>query len=164
MDNNVFIRLKNERLRLNLGQSDVAKETDVSSKTVQRWEKEVAIPSDKLSLLANLGVDVQYVVTGRRSPLALSSEDAFMLEKILQAGPEIRNKIFMLLMGAAEIPVSTVINKDNVVNGQLVGDNNEQTNNFNNGSSADQNIQGDVKIKSKGKRSQAGFNISNNEK
>ena len=70
----------------------------------------------------------------------------------------------MLLLSGAEIPVSTVINKDNVVNGQLVGDNNEQTNNFNNGSSADQNIQGDVKIKSKGKRSQAGFNISNNEK
>ena len=28
------------------------------------------------------------------------------------------------------MPVSPVINKDNVVNGQLVGDNNEQINNF----------------------------------
>ena len=164
MDNNVFIRLKNERLRLNLGQSDVAKETDVSSKTVQRWEKEVAIPSDKLSLLANLGVDVQYVVTGKRSPLALSSEDAFMLEKIRQTGLETRNKILMLLLGGSETPASGVSSQDSVVGGKQVGDKNKQTITFNNGASTDQNIQGDVKIKSKGKRSQAGFNISNNEK
>ena len=48
--------------------------------------------------------------------------------------------------------------------GKQVGDKNKQTITFNNGASTDQNIQGDVKIKSKGKRSQAGFNISNNEK
>ncbi len=41
---------------------------------------------------------------------------------------------------------------------------NAQTQNFDNKSSTGQNIQGDVKIKSKGKRSQAAFSISNNEK
>ncbi len=79
MDNNVFFRLKNERLRLGLGQSDVANATDVSLKTVQRWEKEIAIPSDKLALLVNLGVDAQYIVTGRRSSNSLSLDDVFLL-------------------------------------------------------------------------------------
>lgn len=41
---------------------------------------------------------------------------------------------------------------------------NAETQNFDNRSPVGQNIQGDVKIKSKGKRSQAAFNISNNEK
>lgn len=41
---------------------------------------------------------------------------------------------------------------------------NAETQNFDNRSSVGQNIQGDVKIKSKGKHSQAAFNISNNEK
>jgi len=130
MDNNVFFRLKNERLRLGLGQSDVADATDVSLKTVQRWEKEIAIPSDKLSLLANLGVDVQYVVIGQRSSVALPLDEIFMLEKIRQASLETRNKILMLLLGGAEISASSVSNQDNVVNGQQVGDNNEQVNNF----------------------------------
>ena len=41
---------------------------------------------------------------------------------------------------------------------------NAETQNFDNRSPVGQNIQGDVKIKSKGKHSQAAFNISNNEK
>ena len=41
---------------------------------------------------------------------------------------------------------------------------NAETQNFDNRSSVGQNIQGDVKIKAKGKRSQAAFNISNHDK
>lgn len=130
MDNNVFLRLKNERLRLNLGQSDIANATDVSLKTVQRWEKEIAIPSDKLALLAKFGADVQYIITGQRSSTVLPSDEAFMLEKIRQASSETRNKILMLLLSGGEVPASSVSNQDNVVNGQQVGGNNEQTNNF----------------------------------
>ena len=130
MDNNVFFRLKNERLRLGLGQSDVANATDVSLKTVQRWEKEIAIPSDKLALLVNLGVDAQYIVTGRRSSNSLSLDDVFLLEKIRQAGLETRNKILMLLLGGKEISTNGVVNQNNVVHGQQAGSNNEQVNNF----------------------------------
>ncbi len=130
MDNNVFFRLKNERLRLNLGQSDIADATDVSLKTVQRWEKEIAIPSDKLAALANFGIDIQYVITGQRSSAALSLDEAFMLDKIRQASLETRNKILMLLLGSEEMSVGSVSNQNNNVSGQQIGDNNEQTNNF----------------------------------
>ncbi len=128
MENNVFFRLKNERLRLNLGQSDIADATDVSLKTVQRWEKEVAIPSDKLALLANCGIDVQYVVTGQRSSNVLPTDEVLILEKYRQASPEIKNKMLMLLLGL-ESPnnatESVVNNPNNSESGtQLNGKNN----------------------------------------
>ena len=116
MDNNVFFRLKNERLRLNLGQSDIADATDVSLKTVQRWEKEVAIPSDKLALLANCGIDVQYVVTGQRSSNALPTDEVLILEKYRQASPEIKNKMLMLLLGGAETTAGVVKDLENTRN------------------------------------------------
>ena len=126
MDNSVFFRLKNERLRLNLGQSDIANATDVSLKTVQRWEKEIAIPSDKLAVLANFGIDIQYVITGQRSSAALSLDEAFILDKIRQASLEPRNKILMLLLGSTDATSNVVSNKDNTVQSQQVGDNNHQ--------------------------------------
>ena len=116
MDNNVFFRLKNERLRLNLGQSDIADATDVSLKTVQRWEKEVAIPSDKLALLANCGIDVQYVVTGQRSSNVLPTDEVLILEKYRQASPEIKNKMLMLLLSGAETTPSVVKDLENTRN------------------------------------------------
>lgn len=69
MDNNVFFRLKSERERLKIGQAQVADKTNVSLKTVGRWEKEIAIPSDKLSLLAELGFDLLYILTGHRQSI-----------------------------------------------------------------------------------------------
>ena len=157
-------RLKNERKKAKLTQQKLALLLEVSDMTIKRWETGVtAIPSDKLILMKNLGFNVSYILFGE-SNNDLSSDEAFMLERIRQASLETRNKILMLLLGGQEIPTSGVSNRDNVVHGQQAGSNNEQTNNFNKGSSADQNIQGDVKIKSKGKHSQAAFNISNNEK
>ncbi len=127
MDNNVFFRLKNERLRLNLGQSDIADATDVSLKTVQRWEKEVAIPSDKLALLANCGIDVQYVVTGQRSSNVLPTDEVLILEKYRQANPVLKNQMLMLLLGGdSEATKSVVSNPVNSGNGtQLNGKNNK---------------------------------------
>jgi DNA-binding XRE family transcriptional regulator len=61
------INLKNERNRLHLKQSDVYENIGVGSATYIRWESGKPIPSDKLALLAELGFDVQYVVTGVRS-------------------------------------------------------------------------------------------------
>lgn len=67
MDTNVFFRLKEERIRLGLNQSDVANAVDMSVKQVGRWETSIAIPSDKLEILAGIGFDAGYVVTGRRT-------------------------------------------------------------------------------------------------
>lgn len=123
-------RLKNERKKAKITQQKLALLLDVSDMTIKRWETGVTpIPSDKLILMKSLGLDVSYILFGE-SDNALSQDDVVLLKQIHQASPETRNKIFMLLLSGAEMPVSPVINKDNVVNGQLVGDNNEQINNF----------------------------------
>ncbi len=63
-DTNVCLRLGGERKRLHLNQNKVATYCDVSVKTVGRWEKSIPIPADKLSLLAQLGYDITYILTG----------------------------------------------------------------------------------------------------
>jgi len=59
-------RLKEERLRLKYSQSDMADICGATKQGVSKWERVTAIPADKLALLAEKGVDAQYVVTGRR--------------------------------------------------------------------------------------------------
>lgn len=44
----------------------VAEDCSVDIKTVYRWETAVAIPSDKLAMLDELGFDLLYVLLGRR--------------------------------------------------------------------------------------------------
>lgn len=60
----VCTRLGEERRRLNLNQNKVAEYCNVSSKTVGRWEKNIPIPADKLSLLADLGYNITFILTG----------------------------------------------------------------------------------------------------
>ncbi|MEM5546980.1 LexA family transcriptional regulator [Pseudoalteromonas fuliginea] len=64
-DINVCHLFKKERNRLNLSQKDIADFLGMSSKQVSRWETQIAIPSDKLSLLAGIGFDVNFVLTGQ---------------------------------------------------------------------------------------------------
>ena len=66
-DFSVCSRLREERKALGLDQQQVADVLVVSLKTVGRWEKSIAIPSDKLAALAAIGVDVVYVLTGQRA-------------------------------------------------------------------------------------------------
>lgn len=72
-DISVCLRLREEREALGLGQQEIAAAVDVSLKTVGRWEKVIAIPSDKLASLCLLGFDVVYVLTGQRQPQQESS-------------------------------------------------------------------------------------------
>ena len=59
--------LLEERERLNLKQKDVFEAVGVSKVTYYRWESGSPIPSDKLSELAKLGFDINFVVTGCKS-------------------------------------------------------------------------------------------------
>lgn len=82
MDKNVFSRLREERERCGVTQATIADATGVNIKSVGRWEREIAIPSDKLAVLAGLGFDVLYVLTGQRSRLdtAINPREAALLD------------------------------------------------------------------------------------
>lgn len=61
-------RLKEERLRLAVAQIDMAEKCDVSRKTLLAWEKGEQTPNGAaFSVMDALGVDVLYVITGRRA-------------------------------------------------------------------------------------------------
>lgn len=66
-DLNVCSFFKEERKRLKLNQNFIANFLGMSPKQIGRWESTTAIPADKLSLLVELGFDVQFVVTGKRA-------------------------------------------------------------------------------------------------
>ncbi len=82
----VCVRLAQERLRLGLKQSQVAVFAEVASKTIGRWEKEIAIPADRLEVLTKLGFDALYVVTGRRDVQNLAVDECELLE-LYRAAP-----------------------------------------------------------------------------
>ena len=61
-------RLKEERSRLGLTQPQVAERCGIGKTTVINWEKDASSPSaPQLSALSGLGIDVMYVLTGKRS-------------------------------------------------------------------------------------------------
>jgi len=72
----ICTRLGEERRRLNLNQNKVAGFCTVSTKTVGRWEKNIPIPADKLALLADLGYDITYILTGVKLAKQVAGLDA----------------------------------------------------------------------------------------
>lgn len=65
-DTKVCLRLGEERKRLYLNQNKVATHCEVTAKSVGRWEKDTPIPANKLALMAQLGYDITYILTGER--------------------------------------------------------------------------------------------------
>lgn len=65
--------LQEERKRLGYDQSHVFDSVCVSKATYARWEAGSPVPSDKLSMLAKMGFDTQYIITGVKNDLALVS-------------------------------------------------------------------------------------------
>lgn len=61
------VRFKQERKRLGLNQGELATALHAAERTISRWETGAAIPSDKLADCAQLGFDIQYILTTVRS-------------------------------------------------------------------------------------------------
>jgi transcriptional regulator with XRE-family HTH domain len=60
-------RLKSERLRLSMSQEDFALKAKASRRALIEWEKTNTYPdANQLHELAGIGVDIGYVITGRR--------------------------------------------------------------------------------------------------
>ncbi|RRV28622.1 XRE family transcriptional regulator [Pseudomonas sp. o96-267] len=97
-------RLKLERERLQFGQAAVAGTAEVTVKTVGRWEREIPIPSDKLGLLARLGFDAQYVVTGERCSGSLSADENDLLSRFRAAPLAVKAAALAGLAAGAEPP------------------------------------------------------------
>lgn len=64
----IGVRLRDERLRLDLSQLSFAEQCGISRSTLSAWEKGDQSPNGAaFALMAALGIDVLYVITGSRS-------------------------------------------------------------------------------------------------
>lgn len=84
-------RLKDERQRLELSQVELASVGGVGKQAQLRYEKGERMPdADYLTLVAGAGIDVLYVLTGRRDTSELSADEANLVERYREAPEAIR--------------------------------------------------------------------------
>lgn len=88
---NIGGRLLEERKRLGLTQVDFSSMGDISKFTLLNYEKGSRYPTaDFLALIDKGGVDVLYVITGTRTPIAddqLTSAEARLVEQFRTLSP-----------------------------------------------------------------------------
>jgi len=86
----IALRIEEERKPLGLTQDGLAKECNVSIRTVSSWANGKSMPdAEALAAMASLGMDVQYIVTGQRSrPLAVPAPDDACRKSLAERGIE----------------------------------------------------------------------------
>ena len=80
MSNLLAERFKSERKRLNLSQEGLGNLIGVSESSIKRWENGAAIPSDKLTLCAEQGLDILYILLGQNLNKSLNKRSEFETE------------------------------------------------------------------------------------
>lgn len=117
----VGARLRVERERLGMSQDEMGTRAGKNKNTQMRYETGVNSPTAAyLHDLADLGVDIGYVLTG--FPTELHDEDAEMLARFRVASPEIRFALRMMLTAPKEAAASQSKTQANTP--PLVGGNN----------------------------------------
>ena len=84
-------RLKEERERLGLNQTQMGAIGGVRTQAQLKYEKEESFPNAQYFFeTAKRGLDVQYVVTGVRSTKLLTDEEQLLLDSYRKAPPQMR--------------------------------------------------------------------------
>ena len=117
-----FEKLKEERKRLGLSQSKLADFGGTTRKSQGEYEKSVSSPkAEYLEKIAAAGVDVQYLITGVRSDMALSPEEKYLLALYREAPPALRKAAIAALASGALAPARQItVGGDN--HGVIAGD------------------------------------------
>ena len=111
-------RLKEERKRLKLNQTQFAAAAGVTKQSVFAYEKGLRKPdSDFLEKAAALGADVGYIVSGQRGPVPLTPEETALLALYRAAPPALRKAAMTVLGSAAAAPAqgakTVTVGRDN---------------------------------------------------
>ncbi len=94
-------RLKKERKRLGLNQTDFDDICGASKRTVVDWEKDKTSPkAQQLMAMAEHGIDVNYLLTGKRTPpIELPSDEAFLLDSFRALNDDQKKMALQFLIG-----------------------------------------------------------------
>lgn len=100
-------RLREERQRLGLTQPEMGALASVGKQAQLRYEAGERSPDAQyLEAVAARGVDVLYVLTGRRDAGALSPEEQTLIGYYREAAPAVRRAALGALLGAAAGPAA----------------------------------------------------------
>ncbi len=92
-------RLKEERERLKLNQTEFGKVCNVRQQAQLKYEKGERQPkSDYLQKASEIGVDINYLFTGQRTTNSLSDDEIIILKKYRDSDESTKNKVLLTLM------------------------------------------------------------------
>ena len=122
--NKIF--LTEERNRLNLKAKDVAEFVGVAIPTQSNYENGKRSPdAEYLAKLTDLGFDINYVLTGKRESLSLTTQEKMLIELFRQASETVQRHILagLLTQNTAESLRGNVVTVGNDNDGNIAGKN-----------------------------------------
>ncbi|ENX69962.1 helix-turn-helix domain-containing protein [Acinetobacter haemolyticus] len=122
--NKIF--LTEERNRLNLKAKDVAEFVGVAIPTQSNYETGKRSPdAEYLAKLTDLGFDINYVLTGKRESLSLTTQEKMLIELFRQASETVQRHILagLLTQNTAESLRGNVVTVGNDNDGNIAGKN-----------------------------------------
>lgn len=108
---NLQVRLVEELRRV--GPPVIAKQTGIARATVYNWMEKGNVPMDKLALLEVAGADVNYILTGQRSPSMPAADPAeqVLLDSYRRCSAQARQNLIqtaaLLSAGLGSVGVAT---------------------------------------------------------
>lgn len=120
--NKIF--LTEERNRLNLKAKDVAEFVGVAIPTQSNYENGKRSPdAEYLAKLTELGFDINYVLTGKRESLSLTTQEKMLIELFRQAPETVQRHILagLLTQNTPEPPKGNIVTVGDSNTGNVVG-------------------------------------------
>lgn len=120
--NKIF--LTEERNRLNLKAKDVAEFVGVAIPTQSNYENGKRSPdAEYLAKLTELGFDINYVLTGKRESLSLTTQEKMLIELFRQAPESVQRHILagLLTQNTPEPPKGNIVTVGDSNTGNVAG-------------------------------------------
>jgi transcriptional regulator with XRE-family HTH domain len=115
-------RLREERDRLGLTQTDFAELVGASKNTQSNYEKEVRKPdSDYLLRLSDAGADTIYVLTGQRASSQMTGPESELIRLFRLSGESTKAALIALLKTFSDSPRNEAGDQPKAAIGSVVG-------------------------------------------
>lgn len=98
-------RLKEERQRLGMSQTELGELGGVLKQAQIKYEKGERFPDAAfLAAIAQAGADIQYIVTGVKSSVALAPDERLLVERYRQSPQPLKDAALRVILGAPDTP------------------------------------------------------------
>ena len=112
--------LKEERIWLNQTLTQLSELAGTTKSTQLLYEKDtMRANSDYLSAIAQVGVDVGYIITGQHGGVRLSAEEAEVLALLRKVAPAVQETALMVLRTGTVISKQVNVGRDLNVSGDF---------------------------------------------